>query len=311
MNSMVVESGTGTDAPVLRATRALLAVFGVLTFLAVAALFVRPDTTDRFFAWTIQPPVTAAFLGAAYAAGCTLVVLSLRASVWVNARAALVTILVFTALTLWATLVHRDRFHFGDDKVVARGAAWFWLVVYVVVPVALAGVLVLQARTSGADAPRGRPLPRWLAAALAVEGAMMLIIGLSLFVRPGLVTVWPWFLTALTSRAIGAWLIAFGVAAVAALVENDLSRLRASAVAYLVFAVAELVVVLRFAHTLRWDATSTWVYLAFLILVAGTAAAGVRLTAAVRPDRADPTEPTPRPGHPTGPIRPGPSDRAH
>ncbi|MGZ4611979.1 MAG: hypothetical protein ACXV1K_02230, partial [Kineosporiaceae bacterium] len=221
MNSMVVELGTVTDAPVLRATRALLVAFGVLTFLAVAALFVRPDTTDRFFAWTIQPPLTAAFLGGAYAAGCTLVVLSLRASAWAHARAAFVTIFVFTALTLWATVVHRDRFHFGDAHVVARGAAWFWLAVYVVVPVAMVGVLILQSRAPGTGTPRSRPLPRWLATALAVESAGMLIVGVLLFVRPGLVTVWPWFLTSLTSRAIGAWLIAFGVAAAAALVENE------------------------------------------------------------------------------------------
>ena len=39
----------------------------------------RPTET---FAWTIQPPLTAAFLGAGYAAGFVLVVLSLRDPVW-------------------------------------------------------------------------------------------------------------------------------------------------------------------------------------------------------------------------------------
>src|SRR5919199_1250755 len=107
--------------PVLRPMRALLVVFGVLTLLAVAALFVRPETTDRYFAWTIKPPVTAAFLGAAYLAGCTLVVLSLRAVAWAHARAAVVTILVFTVLTLVATVVHLDRFHLQVDRPAARG----------------------------------------------------------------------------------------------------------------------------------------------------------------------------------------------
>jgi hypothetical protein len=55
--------------------RALLVAFSVLTALAVGALFVLSTATDRYFAWTIEPPLTAALLGAGYAAGCVLVVL--------------------------------------------------------------------------------------------------------------------------------------------------------------------------------------------------------------------------------------------
>lgn len=277
VDSTVVEVATPANVPVLRPVRALLVAFGVLTLLAVAALFVRPETTDRFFAWTIKPPLTAAFLGAAYAAGCTLVVLSLRASAWVHARASIVTILVFTVLTLYATLAHLDRFHLGVDDTFARGAAWFWLGVYVVVPVVLVVLLVLQARASGTHPARERPLPRWLAVALALQAAVLLVVGGLLFVRPGLLAAWPWPLTPLTSRAVGAWLISFGVAAGAALVENDLARLRVPAIAYLVFALAELVALLRFAGDLRWGAAA-WTYLAFLVFVGATAAAGVLLS---------------------------------
>jgi hypothetical protein len=264
--------------PVLRPMRALLVAFGVLTALAVAALFVRPETTDRFFAWTIKPPMTAAFLGAAYLAGCALVVLSLRSAAWAHARAGILTILVFTVLTLVATLAHLDRFHFGVPAPVPKGAAWFWLAVYLVVPVTLIVLLVLQGRAPGTDPPKGRPLPRWLAALLAAEGAVMFVVGVVLFVLPGALAAWPWPLSALTSRAIGAWLISFGIAAGAALLEGDLGRLRAPAVAYLVFAIAELLAVLRYGSTLDWGAASAWFYVAFLVLVGLTAAAGVRLS---------------------------------
>src|SRR3712207_2430555 len=157
--------------------RALLVVFGVLTFLAVAALFVRPETTDRYFAWTIKPPVTAAFLGAAYLAGCTLVVLSLRAVAWAHARAAVVTILVFTVLTLVATIAHLDRFHLQVERPAARAAAWFWLAVYVSVPVVMVVLLALQQRAAGVHPGREQPLPRWLSIALLVEGGVMLLVG--------------------------------------------------------------------------------------------------------------------------------------
>jgi hypothetical protein len=282
VNSGTVEASAVHHVPVLRPVRVLLMGFGVLTALAVAALFVRPDTTDRFFAWTIKPPLTAAFLGAAYLGGCALVILSVRSTAWVHARASIVTILVFTVLTLVATLAHLDRFHFGVAAAFPRGAAWFWLAVYIVVPLLLVVMLVLQVRAPGTHPARVRPLPRWLAALLGFEGAVMFVVGVVLFVWPGALA-WPWALSALTSRAIGAWLISFGIAAGGALVESDLVRLRAPAVAYLVFAVAELLALLRYRSTLAWDAAPAWVYLAFLVLAAATAAAGVLLsTDAVR-----------------------------
>src|SRR4051812_45741166 len=134
---LVIVTTAPGHVPVLRPMRVLLVVFGVLTVLAVAALFVRPDTTDRYFAWTIKPPLTAAFLGAAYLAGCTLVVLTLRTAAWAHARAGIVTILVFTVLMLAATLAHLDRFHLWSGGAAARAAAWFWLAVYVSVPVVM------------------------------------------------------------------------------------------------------------------------------------------------------------------------------
>jgi hypothetical protein len=282
-----MEAAPVHDVPVLRPVRVLLVAFGVLTALAVLALYVRPDTTDQFFAWTIKPPLTAAFLGAGYVAGCALVVLSLRSTAWVHARAAIVTILVFTVLTLGATLAHLDRFHFGVAAPVPRGAAWFWLAVYVVVPAVLGVLLVLQLRAPGTHPPKVRPLPRWLTALLAFEGGVMFVVGVVLFVWPGALAAWPWPLSALTSRMIGAWLISFGIAAGGALVESDLGRLRAPAVAYLLFAVAELLALLRYRSTLDWDSAPAWLYLAFLVLVAVTAAAGVRLStkeAASQPD---------------------------
>ena len=269
---------TGTaHVPVLRPMRALLAVFGVLTVLAVAALFIRPETTDRYFALTIKPPLTAAFLGAAYLAGCTLVVLSLRAVAWAHARAGVLTILVFTVLTLVATLVHLDRFHLRAGGPAARAAAWFWLAVYVSVPVVMVVLLALQQRTGGGQPPLAQPLPRWLAVALAAEGAVMFVVGAVLFVSPGTLA-WPWPLSALTSRAIGAWLVSFGLAAGLAVAEADLPRLRAPATAYLVFGLAELAALLRYTDTLAWGSAPVLAYAVFLVLVTATAAAGVRLT---------------------------------
>lgn len=222
----------GGVRPVSRGTRVLLSVFVVLTALATNQLFVLAEHTNQWFAWTIKPALTAAWLGGGYGAGFLLVVLALRTHAWAHARVPVVTVVVFTVLTLVATLLHRDRFHFGATGLVAQFAAWFWLAVYIVVPVALMLLAVRQERAPGDDPARRAPLPGWLAAVLTAQGVVLLVVGTALFVRPSTAgTLWPWTLTPLTARVVAAWLVAFGVAAVLALKERDLERLEIGAIA--------------------------------------------------------------------------------
>ena len=275
---------TGQDRGELRrlspAMRGLLVGFVLLTALATNQLYILSAHTDSYFAWTIKPPLTAAFLGAGYAAGLVLVLLGLRAQAWVEARIAVVTVAVFSALTLLATVLHRDRFHFSAEGSVARFAAWFWLGIYIVVPLALAVLIVLHQRRPGIDPPRRDPIPLWLAGAFALQGLIMLVVGVALYVAPSTArTIWPWTLTPLTARAVAAWLVAFGVAAVLTLVERDLSRLAAGAVAYTVFGVLELIALLRFGEVGRWDTPAGIVYLVVLISVVPVGAAGCWLVA--------------------------------
>jgi len=266
----------------LPAMRVLLAAFSVLTALAVVALFILAEQTDETFAWTIQPPLTAAFLGAGYAAGCVLVVLSIRDTVWARVRVPLLTILVFVVLTLGATLLHLDRFHFSaefaDGPMIARAAAWFWLTVYVVVPLAMLALLLPQERAPGDDPPPRAPVPPVLRAMLALESIVLTVVGVVLFVTPTTATgLWPWQLTPLTARVVAAWLVAFGVATALAAVAGDLERLRTAAIAYTVFGVLVAVAVARFSGTVEWGEPSAWVFAALVVAVVVTGAAGWRL----------------------------------
>jgi hypothetical protein len=274
-----------TRRKLLPAMRVLLVAFSVLTALAVVALFILSNQTDQSFAWTIAPPLTAAFLGAGYAAGCTLVVMSLRDPVWVNSRLPVLTILAFTVLTLAATLLHIDRFHFQPEfaglPLLARAAAWFWIGVYIVIPVAMIAVLVVQERTPGADPPRRHPVPRVLRAALAVESVVLLAVGVALYAVPATgPDLWPWALTPLTARAVAAWLIAFGVATGLAAVAGDLERLRTAAVAYTGFGALVLVAVARYPGTMPWDRPVAWLLVVMAAAVTVTGAAGWRVAPA-------------------------------
>lgn len=258
--------------PLTNGMRGLLVVFGLLTILAFGVLYILAELTQHYFAWTVSPPLTAAFLGGGFGAGFVLVILIRRERAWANARVGVLTILLFVMLTLLATLLHLDRFHFGASGAVARFAAWFWLVVYVIVPVAMLALLALQVRVPGSDPPRRWALPSWLAWLIGLQGTVMAVLGAGLFVAPRVIgTVWPWILTPLTGRAVGAWLIALGVGAALAIREHDVIRLRAAVAAYAVFGALQLGALVRFAEQVRWGAAG-WVY---TLVVASVLAAGL------------------------------------
>lgn len=267
--------------PVHPGMRTLLASFAVLTALATGALYVLAENTDETFAWTIQPPLTAAFIGAGYAAGFVLVVLSLRDPVWAHSRVAVLTIFVFVVLTLVATLLHINRMHFDDDfgdlDALAKGAAWFWLAVYVVIPVAMAVLLVHQERSPGEDPEPSHPVSVVLRFALAVESAVLLVVGALIYLDPATATwVWPWDMPPFTARVVAAWLLAFGLATALAAVGGDLRRLRSATIAYTVFGALVLVAVARFPETLDWDEAPAWIFVGMAAAVVVTGAAGWR-----------------------------------
>jgi hypothetical protein len=83
---LVEPEGPGPADEIRAGTRWLLVAFAVLTLLAVNQLFVLADVADRFWAWTIHTEMTAAFIGAAYAAGFVLSVLALRQDRWSRIR---------------------------------------------------------------------------------------------------------------------------------------------------------------------------------------------------------------------------------
>src|SRR6058998_2663469 len=134
---MAEEASVPGVRPLIRPMRWLLYAASALVFLAGLQLSFLSEQTDTYFAWTIAPPLTAAFLGAAYWAAFQVEVLATRQSSWAQARVAVPAIWLFTTLTLVVTLVHFDRFHFSSSIASAQGAAWFWLAIYASVPVAM------------------------------------------------------------------------------------------------------------------------------------------------------------------------------
>lgn len=254
--------------------RRLLVAAGVLVALAGIQLFVFSERTAELFAWTIDPPLTAAFLGAAYWSSVLFEFSAARERTWANARIAVPTVLVFTALTLGVTLVHLDRFHLGSEfEAFTRAVTWTWIAIYAVVPVVLAGLWLVQSWRPGGDPERIAPLPTWLRVTVGAQAALLGVVGIALLAAPTSAAAWwPWQLTALTGRAIGAWVVSLAVAAGHALVENCARRLRPAALAYVGFSLLQGWALARYPGDFAWTDGPGIVYLVFL---ASTLLAGI------------------------------------
>jgi hypothetical protein len=244
----------------MRSTRLLALVYTGLTGLVGIPLFAGSEHTAVYFAWTIRPPLTAAALGAAYWAALAMNLIASRARTWAEARVVFGAGLVFTTAMLAATLLHLDRFHLGAGGTVARGVAWAWLVIYIVVPLATAAVIL--ARPSERR-PAEMPMPGPTRALLALQAVVLVGLGVFLFARPQS-GAWPWTLTPLTGRAIAAWLLGVGTAAFLMALENNLASCRAPLVTYGLLPVLELVAVLRFRSSIDWDSAGVWLFLIVL-----------------------------------------------
>jgi hypothetical protein len=258
-----------------RSTRLLLVAFVALTLLAAHQLLLLPGQTDRWFAWTVQSPPTAAFLGAAYVSGFVLSLGALRRRIWPEMRIVVAAVGVFASLTLVATLLHAHRLHLTAEDPVARATAWTWLFVYLVVPAACVAVVVRQGGLGRAGRAARRPMPRWLTAVLAAQGLALLVAGVALFAR-GTTThhaghdvggFWPWHIGPLGAQVTGAWLIAFAVAAALVVRERDLARLVVPGLGYATFGVLQLAVLVAQWNRVEADAASLWAYVLVLATV--------------------------------------------
>jgi hypothetical protein len=256
-----------------RGPRALLYTFGALLLLASLTLYVFPEGTDRFFAWTIQPPVTAAFLGGGYGAGLIAVVVSLRQAAWPPVRFGLEAVFVFVATTTVATLLHLDRFHFavGGLPFVAAVA---WLAVYLVAPAWILLVL-LQNRVPGRRLAPGT-LPTTAKAVLLAQGLALGGLALTLFIAPAAGEhLWPWSLSPLTARAVAAWLLMLAAAALLATREPHRVVLEVPAAIYLAIALLQAGALARFRTQVAWDQPAAWLLTVLLAVVAATGLAGM------------------------------------
>ncbi len=252
--------------PTLPATRAMLYVAALLVLSVGFSLYIFTEQTDHYFAWTVASLQTAAFLGGSYWSATALEFLSGRERLWVNSRSSIPAVTVFTFLTLIVTLIHRDKFHFDAPLLITRAGTWFWIFIYASVPVVLTILFIWQVRAPGEDPPRNQPLAVWTRLPLIALCLLFLLLGAALLVAPEAVAPsWPWPLTALTGRAVGAWLIGLCVITGQASWENDRRRVRSVMASLVVFTLLQLIALWRYGAEVNWSSPWAWVYVAVLL----------------------------------------------
>ena len=262
--------------PVLPALKALFLVGSILVLLGGTQLFIFSERTEDFFAWTILAPVTAAVDGAFFYIGFVLLFPASRARSWAEVRPVAFAVLVVATIKLVATLLDTDLFHFEGPDFLPAFAAWAWLVVYIVIPLGLAVLIVMQLRMPGGDPPKGPGLPIVLKAGFLAISATMLAIGAVLLFASGTaIDIWPWPLTPLTSHALSAWFVGVGVLAALTVRENDLQRSRFVMLGAGLLGLFLAIALARYSGDVEWEEPMAWVLIGLIVTLVITGAYGV------------------------------------
>ena len=257
---------------VLKVTRVVLTLDLIFSVVAGSVLYVLSETTDEHFAWTIKLPVTATFLGAGYLGAVAALIPSYRTSEWPRIRIIPVMGVTLTLITGLVTLWHLEQFQLNHGSIAARLAAWAWLAVYLVIPVLLAAVFVVQERAGGRrNYAVAEPLLPFTQVVLGVQAVGATLLGLGLVFFPATFdAVWPWPLPPLSARAVGAWILTIAAGSWWALRERDWGRFNVTLPGLAIFLTFVALGAARYRDALRAGDWQEWALFGGLALSAAT-----------------------------------------
>ena len=195
------------DNQILPETRWVAAL--VIPFLVVAflILFIFPNETELLFAWKIQPSMSAMMLGSAYAGGIYFFTGVLRSKQWSQIKVGFLPVIAFASLLGIATVLHWEKFNHGHVSFFAWAGLYF-TTPFIVFFVWLRNRDHYTGELSDGDAI----IPYTARLSMGLFGAVTLAISLFLFLQPDmLVGPWPWTLSPLTARVMGAMFALPGV----------------------------------------------------------------------------------------------------
>lgn len=254
---------TKPGSPIAWPLRAWLAVEVLFGVLAVSAIGLFPADTQTNFAWSIQPVVMAAVLGAFYMSSALLFLLPLFARRWENVRVMVLPAALFSTMQLLATFLHWDKFSVGTAPF------YIWFASYILPPPIFVGMYWWQQR----HAVKLLATPqhpfwevfRWF---LVFLGGFITLGAFIVFIVPNLlIPLFPWKLTPLTARSLMGWLIAVGTILLSMARENLGARARLATPMLMLILPTVLLQMLRYAPEINWLNPLLWLALLLFAIV--------------------------------------------
>ncbi len=215
-----IAPGSGGHDQILPMTRWLSMV--IIPFLVVAfvVLYPFPGDTGRLFAWPIKPALTPMILGSVYLGGSYFFLRAATARHWHTVKGGFVPVGTFATLMGVATILHWGRFTHSHV------AFWLWAGLYFTTPFLVFGVWWANRRFDVPATSAELLIPVRVSRVIAVLGGLSVLTALFLFLFPGrAVAIWPWTLTPLTARVMGA-IFALGIAGLGAPADRRWSSAR-------------------------------------------------------------------------------------
>jgi hypothetical protein len=189
--------------PVTLGQKIYFAAVGLLALWVGIWGYFIPGQIDKAIPWLV-PPLHARFLGAMYLSGLTFMVGGILAHYYVEVRVMIRIIAIWTGMLFIVSLFYLDEFDYNHKPV------WFWFGAYLIYPL-IALWLMWRDRTLREEVD-GALLPAWVRSYLLVQGVLVTLLALALFLAPEfMVTVWPWKITRLLAQIYSAPFLAYGL----------------------------------------------------------------------------------------------------
>jgi hypothetical protein len=180
----------------------------IIPFLVAAfvILYLFPDHTQALFAWGIQPRMSAMMLGSAYLGGAYFFARAALDARWHWVKVGFLPVTTFATLMGVATILHWDRFNHGSLSFFA------WVGLYFTTPFIVFLLWLRNRSTDPGPTPLDRRVPRPARLVIGIVGGLTVLTSVILFLWPGfMLSAWPWRLTPLTARVLGALFALTGV----------------------------------------------------------------------------------------------------
>jgi len=250
---------------ILPETRWVSAIIVPFLVAAFAILYLFPDHTHALFAWGIQPRMSAMMLGAAYLGGAYFFVRVAANARWHWVKVGFLPVTTFATLMGIATILHWDRFNHGYISFFA------WVGLYFTTPFVVLLLWLRNRSTDPGPTSHDRRVPRLVRLVIGIVGGLTLITSIFLFLQPGfMIGTWPWQLTPLTARVLGALFALTGVGELAIALDIRWSAVRIALQSQMIgIALIGLAIVFSWSN-FNQAKPLTWIFLAsilFLLIV--------------------------------------------